>query len=704
MHVALQTLLLFIPPILSNNHHIQNSERSLAHYSWTLEEHHAWLDSIGAPNSYIAEIDAKRDASHRHRTLPAIPAPAPIDPAHWTPHYEDEESEELGYDHSHYDAAGHHLRDARATLFATSGNSTLARMFRVFSGYFENGLPAPTTRYRRRLFRDSDTGPQGQPTSELSSSNCIFVGGGEIPFFERCGEGKDRELENGRERSMPYSRVNKVRQNCLRGEALACATEMRSNNSRNVPPQCNMNEVSATPNAACCGKSRGKGNLGESSPGRIDQKSSVYPEGLICMYKRGCGYSDIYYDLLEECCEACSYEKLENFSPFGPQRERQRQAPKWSDCAMYDPLARRCPAYWTPTERYLTYLNFEANPPSLYDRYVWYSPNSKTRKVTEGKAEGQHICAHPEKRPVMETTTGPTPDNKRTPLMSCKVKWHTPPPDFLTGCKDPVHCDFSTAGSTQGSTKSSELAEKRANKGDKYWQRRPAGFGMPEAVYAWQQSWESGGECKQCESPARRSPFQVCFPGESTVTVEGRAGSGVKMEDLRLGDRVMGGDGRYTDVYLFSKRMREREGAYRVLTTAAAQISLSDDHYLEVNGTMQLARRVRVGDRLSSGAVVGIEEGVVMRGAYSPITLSGTIVVDGVVASCYTRKVNPELSHILLAPRRVAYYVFPGIMNAWAGDCAGGCDVAIRMAKIVRRWMLAAGMRGVPGWIAERSG
>merc|ERR1712072_940036 len=115
-----------------------------------------------------------------------------------------------------------------------------------------------------------------------------------------------------------------------------------------------------------------------------------------------------------------------------------------------------------------------------------------------------------------------------------------------------------------------------------------------------------------------------------------------------------------------------------------------------------LARYVKVGDMLSAGAVTAVKKEF-KEGAYSPITLDGTIVVNGIVASSYTKKVNPTLSHMLLAPRRAAYAVAPSLMNYMAEECTSGCDTMVRMAKIVKRGLQYAGLTGVAGLIAEQT-
>ena len=154
-------------------------------------------------------------------------------------------------------------------------------------------------------------------------------------------------------------------------------------------------------------------------------------------------------------------------------------------------------------------------------------------------------------------------------------------------------------------------------------------------------------------------------------------------------------------MHLFSKRDAVRASHYFVLKTTSTEIAVSEDHYVQANGVMTLAKHIKVGDLLSAGPIVAIQKQF-KSGAYSPITLAGTIVVNGIVASSYTKKVNPSLSHMLLAPRRAAYYVAPGMMNYLAEECTSGCDTMVRMAKILKKGLRYAGFVGVSRMIAAQ--
>ena len=74
-----------------------------------------------------------------------------------------------------------------------------------------------------------------------------------------------------------------------------------------------------------------------------------------------------------------------------------------------------------------------------------------------------------------------------------------------------------------------------------------------------------------------------------------------------------------------------------------ATLTLTQGHYVSSNGNLVYAKDVAVGDLIDyvdggatkTGAVVSTARAL-KRGLYNPYTLSGSIVVDGVVASCHS--------------------------------------------------------------------
>ena len=68
-----------------------------------------------------------------------------------------------------------------------------------------------------------------------------------------------------------------------------------------------------------------------------------------------------------------------------------------------------------------------------------------------------------------------------------------------------------------------------------------------------------------------------------------------------------------------------------------------------------------------------------IQGYYAPVTMSGTIIVDGIVASCYTRYKDLQLPHWLLhllaAPLRVPIFS----PTPLAGQLHAAINIPIRM-------------------------
>lgn len=87
---------------------------------------------------------------------------------------------------------------------------------------------------------------------------------------------------------------------------------------------------------------------------------------------------------------------------------------------------------------------------------------------------------------------------------------------------------------------------------------------------------------------------------------------------------------------------------------------LTSGHYLFLNGQMKAAKTAVVGDVVMLGdgsgtEVASVDRNVNARGLYNPITTSGDIVVDGLLASTYTTAVEPGISHAILTPWRAMY-------------------------------------------------
>lgn len=159
-----------------------------------------------------------------------------------------------------------------------------------------------------------------------------------------------------------------------------------------------------------------------------------------------------------------------------------------------------------------------------------------------------------------------------------------------------------------------------------------------------------------------------CFPSHARVNVRG-TGS-VRMHDLKIGQSVQVAPGIYSPVFMFTHRQPKIRSPFISITTEHnASILLSHGHYVrladlrlvpayQVNSSHRLLVHVPCnpkGQQLLPSRVLRVSEVPHVRGLYSPHTLHGDMLVDGLLVSSYTTAVHPRLAHTLLAPLRVLY-------------------------------------------------
>jgi hypothetical protein len=169
--------------------------------------------------------------------------------------------------------------------------------------------------------------------------------------------------------------------------------------------------------------------------------------------------------------------------------------------------------------------------------------------------------------------------------------------------------------------------------------------------------------------------FPICFPSDAIVmTVTGPK----KMKDVSLGDnlRVITTDGRveFSPTVGWLHREPEGIGAYLRITTSRRQVHISEEHLVGTIKGGQVdfvpAREAVVGTALLEcdnsvspqngrvavwGNPVQKVEKVQMKGVFAPLTESGTIVVDGVGASCYACTRSHKAAHAAMKPMRAMY-------------------------------------------------
>ncbi len=158
------------------------------------------------------------------------------------------------------------------------------------------------------------------------------------------------------------------------------------------------------------------------------------------------------------------------------------------------------------------------------------------------------------------------------------------------------------------------------------------------------------------ESPSSGS--STCFPADAMVTVE--TGAQKRMDEVEIGDRVLVGDGSYSEVFMFTHRDESVTSEFiEIIEESGSRLQLTQSHYLYAGNSLKAAGSVKIGDslRLSDGSRSNVKRlrKVINTGLYNPQTCQGDIVVNGIIASTYTTTVHPSSAHSLLAPLRAAY-------------------------------------------------
>lgn len=150
----------------------------------------------------------------------------------------------------------------------------------------------------------------------------------------------------------------------------------------------------------------------------------------------------------------------------------------------------------------------------------------------------------------------------------------------------------------------------------------------------------------------------ICFPGSSVV--EEQARGLISMDELRIGDSVRAGRGRFSKVHGFYHLERDAVAGYLQFGFANKEgpLEMSEKHMVFANGVAVPAGDVRVGDKLGEAVVKSIQA-VKRRGIYAPATFSGDIVVDGILASTYSSHMEHAAinehagAHLLLTYHRL---------------------------------------------------
>ena len=139
----------------------------------------------------------------------------------------------------------------------------------------------------------------------------------------------------------------------------------------------------------------------------------------------------------------------------------------------------------------------------------------------------------------------------------------------------------------------------------------------------------------------------------------------VPMMDLQPGDEVMVGDGTYEPIYAFAHYAPTIKASFLQMSTSlGSMIEVTPEHLIFVKDKTDPVRadEIVVGDLLqvaSGDDLMSVTEirFVELEGLFAPLTVDGTIAVEGIKASCYiwtgATPINQhKLTHMTLAPFR----------------------------------------------------
>ena len=167
-----------------------------------------------------------------------------------------------------------------------------------------------------------------------------------------------------------------------------------------------------------------------------------------------------------------------------------------------------------------------------------------------------------------------------------------------------------------------------------------------------------------------------CYPGSAIIYDSNSRAR--RIESLQVGDKVLvitKNDIQSDSVITFIHRQPEVvEEFLKIVTTKEKILLITADHllFLELMGqaTAIPARDVKIGDTVYVRGSHGSEKDLVRsistvyeKGAYAPVTLSGTILVNDVHTSCYFDVLSHEWSHRAMSIARALHYVSPSMVR-----------------------------------------
>ncbi|KAF7278905.1 hypothetical protein GWI33_007852 [Rhynchophorus ferrugineus] len=184
--------------------------------------------------------------------------------------------------------------------------------------------------------------------------------------------------------------------------------------------------------------------------------------------------------------------------------------------------------------------------------------------------------------------------------------------------------------------------------------------------------------CSVKSESSQAARYGGCFTAETTVLTS--TGTRRRLAELRIGEKILALDTAtkklvFSEVILFLDYNPEQKREFLQISLASGRtLTVTPNHLVAMkDGRTVYAENLRVGSSVLVGddlnslkeeVIVGIKP-VVRTGVFAPLTKAGSLVVNGVVASCYATIDSQSLAHWAFLPLRFAWNVKWSLQRAW---------------------------------------
>ncbi|KAL1492182.1 hypothetical protein ABEB36_012667 [Hypothenemus hampei] len=184
--------------------------------------------------------------------------------------------------------------------------------------------------------------------------------------------------------------------------------------------------------------------------------------------------------------------------------------------------------------------------------------------------------------------------------------------------------------------------------------------------------------CSVKSESSQAAKYGGCFTGDATVLTS--SGIHKRLSELHVGEKILAHDpttGKqvFSEVILFLDYNPEQKREFLSLKLKSGRtLTLTPNHLVMLkDGRTVYAGSLSVSDKLLVSADENtlsedsIEEvkAVIRKGVFAPLTAVGTVVINGVVASCYATIDNQRVANLAFFPLRLVWNFNLGIQRFW---------------------------------------